>query len=879
MLRWISALCVSTGLVLGVTGSARAQALPECSFGFEIDTQSSAFHSMVVDGEQKKGFWLSINRAPKDVREVARFIGRMQICLMTPDGEGRTITRNGNSRTYPAVLMTSCTATLLSGNRLLTNAHCFFDKDFVNAGYTVVREARVDFNYTSKDDTGGVLTYLVSPRELAVDKDLDALLLQILGGDPNAKLGGHFPMKMMTAFEPNQELRMVHHPGGDPQQYSTGTCQVHRRQSEIPDERSPFRHSCESTGGSSGSLVLDSRTLAVVALHNQGGLRPTSDSYNSGHKIALINRALKLGFEEVTPAEGGATAGSAANRALTAALLIFDPKDQAVALRDVVTRFPGTEAASNAKRALDRISGRDASLRENAAASALSDALLTANLNARVVALRDIVARFGDTDSADKAQAAIARLEADLAQKTRNSEATARLDSAKAAGDVDALRALLTEFEGKPFAFQVQLALLEVESAQSAAEAEANAALTSALLLSDASQKKSALQKITRDYANQPAATKAALALDRLATTPAPAPAPKPVTPVTPVTTPVVKEQPLTTAKSTSLATAPSKETFLARITRQQFAQMARRGGTQSGVIERGYLSCGVSTGIPGFSYPDDTGDWQGLDVDFCRAVAAAVLDDPNAVQFVPLDFEQSFAALASGEVDLLGGNISREDVRQSGYRFFFPGVSFFDGVAVMLPAEFGINSVRNIDGAIACVGNYETDQQALTDYMARHNGRVDFSIREDFDAIFRQYLNGACDVVVATRAELAQERGFFDRPDDHVILPETLTEVPVGPVVRDDDANWFDTIRLVLDTQKTAAQLGLFQSDLQLSARPLTLPVVQRLSPMEISATIVPNLNLPGDVMLRIVRGVGNFDEMFLRSFNEDPAIFTNPG
>lgn len=399
-------------LLFGVFSShAVAQDLRDCKFKFEVDTQTSAFNSLTIDGERKLGFWLSINRAPADVRAFAKHIGLLRVCLRTPDGKPRSIQRGNRTIKLESPFTTRCTAALLPGNRLLTNAHCFYALE--QAGFSIVSEARIDFNYTSKDDTGAVQTYPVTTRELAVDKDLDAMVLQVLGGDANADLGGHIPMKMMSEVEPFQELRMIHHPGGTPQQYSSGTCQVHRRQTEIPDARSPFRHTCESIGGSSGSLLLDSRTLSVVALHNQGGLKPSGDNFNSGHKIGKIEAALNLGFEEFELPED---ASDAASLALTDALLQFEPKEKAQALHNLIAEFPGTLEAKKAKIALKQIPNTSNDVVQSAAEKAFSEALMESDPFARLTALRSVAIDFVGTPSAEEALSVIAQLELDPAK-------------------------------------------------------------------------------------------------------------------------------------------------------------------------------------------------------------------------------------------------------------------------------------------------------------------------------------------------------------------------------------------------------------------------------------------------------------------------------
>lgn len=440
-------------LILGMSSSASAQELRDCGFGFDIDTQSSAFQSLVVDGEEKRGFWLSINRAPTDVRSLAKHIGRLQVCLMTPDGKPRSVRRAGRTIKLESPFLVNCTAALLPGNRLLTNAHCFYDPDLKRAGFNIVREARINFDYTSRDDTGSVKTYLVATRELTVNEGLDALVLQVLGGDANADLGGHIPMKMMSAVEPFQELRMVHHPGANPQQYSTGTCQVHRRQSEVPDTRSPFRHTCESMGGSSGSLLFDSRTLSVVALHNQGGLQPTGDSFNGGHKIGKIEAALNLGFEEFAPRDN---ISDTAQRALTDALLQFDPGLKAQALRNLISSFPGSPQAKDATRALEQLTKVNDAALQLAAGQALSDALLKIDPEAQLDALRQVVLDYSGSQAAQKAQSAITRLETNLASQEQNIKTATKLTEAPANADTATMGALLEEHKGTPIKSQNQ---------------------------------------------------------------------------------------------------------------------------------------------------------------------------------------------------------------------------------------------------------------------------------------------------------------------------------------------------------------------------------------------------------------------------------------
>ncbi len=538
---------------------AAAQDFAECSFGFSVNAESSALQALVDKAAGKGGFWLSISEAPPDVRRIARHVGRLQVCLSTPDGKPRAITRGGQTVTLESPFVTNCTATLLPDNRLLTNNHCYYDPDLVRAGFSIVQEARVNFDYTSRDLTDSVATYRVAPRELAVDLDVDALVLQVIG-DPNSDLGGHFPLRMTQDIAPLQDLVMIHHPGAQPQQYSTGTCKVHRRQDEVSDRASALRHTCETTGGSSGALLLDARTLAVVALHNQGGLRSTGDGFNGGHKIGTVNERLELGFEQVTAALGPGP-DFAANRALADALLIPEDAERLAALRALETRFAGTEISAKARdaalrteAALERARDAEETALRQKALSALTSALVQAKPADRIAALEAVIERFGGTDAAERAAQAInrERSEQALSREREIAERERLADAARvrSAADADAaqmqaalqaltdamliaepeaqraaLLAVTAEFAESPAAERAKEALdrLEATLQRNTRNAEAEqrqaalAALTEALLIADPEARQLALAAVPRDFPDTEAAQKAGAALERLA--------------------------------------------------------------------------------------------------------------------------------------------------------------------------------------------------------------------------------------------------------------------------------------------------------------------------------------------------------------------------
>ncbi|MGH1412948.1 MAG: trypsin-like serine peptidase [Pelagimonas sp.] len=412
MLKFFSSVIA---FALCLASSAAADDKTKCRFGFEVDSQSSAFQALTTPNNLPfQGVWQSTRRAPAATRTFAKHIGRLQVCLTTADGKP-VLVRNGLSTVQiKSPYLTFCTAALLPDNKLLTNAHCFFDQRFVDAGLTV-EEARVDFNYLSKDDHGAVRSYDVLPTELALDRDLDAMVLQLKDNRANEDLGGHIPMRMMAKVEPFQELRMIHHPNGGPQQYSVGTCQVHSLQQEIPDDRSPFRHTCESMGGSSGSLLLDAHTLAVVALHNTGGLSSERDSYNGAHKIDKINAVLGLEFTEFTP---NTPQMSVAQQAFSDIILMDTASQKLAALRLLIKDFPDDPIEKQVKLMISRleIQQNQEDIREQDVTRTQADKTLTASLllsdpEDQIKALQNLIGRFSDQPAAKQAALVLKRLQ------------------------------------------------------------------------------------------------------------------------------------------------------------------------------------------------------------------------------------------------------------------------------------------------------------------------------------------------------------------------------------------------------------------------------------------------------------------------------------
>ncbi|MTH96240.1 amino acid ABC transporter substrate-binding protein, partial [Roseibium sp. RKSG952] len=211
----------------------------------------------------------------------------------------------------------------------------------------------------------------------------------------------------------------------------------------------------------------------------------------------------------------------------------------------------------------------------------------------------------------------------------------------------------------------------------------------------------------------------------------------------------------------------------------------AANAATVEKIKEAGYLSCGVSQGNPGFSNPDNEGNWSGLDVDYCRAVAAAVLDDPQAVKFRPLGSAERFTALQSGEIDLLSRTTTWTMSRDTDLGANFAGVMYYDGQAMMVRKELGISSAMELAGAAVCTATGTTTELNVADFFRMNNMPYEVVAFEKNDEVTAAYDAGRCDVYTTDASGLYANRLKLTNPEDHVILPEIISKEPLGPVVR----------------------------------------------------------------------------------------------
>jgi len=281
-------------------------------------------------------------------------------------------------------------------------------------------------------------------------------------------------------------------------------------------------------------------------------------------------------------------------------------------------------------------------------------------------------------------------------------------------------------------------------------------------------------------------------------------------------------------------------------------------------IQERGVLSCGVSQGLPGFSAPDDTGKWSGLDVDFCRALAAVVLNDPLKVKFVPLSAKDRFTALQSGEIDVLSRNTTWSLSRDTSLGLNFTAVMYYDGQGFLVRKSLKVNSALELNGASVCVQTGTTNEQNLADYFRANNMKYEVVAFATADETIKAYESGRCDVFTSDVSQLYAERLKLAVPDDHAVLPEIISKEPLGPVVRHGDDQWFDIVKWTLFAMIDAEEMAVTQKNVdELAKSPK--PEIARLLGKD--GNYGEQLGLTKDWVVRIVKAVGNYGEAFDRN------------
>lgn len=294
-------------------------------------------------------------------------------------------------------------------------------------------------------------------------------------------------------------------------------------------------------------------------------------------------------------------------------------------------------------------------------------------------------------------------------------------------------------------------------------------------------------------------------------------------------------------------------------------AASAASADTLDDVKAKGFIQCGVNTGLAGFSAPDDKGEFTGLDVDFCRAVAAAVFADGTKVKFTPLSAKDRFTALQSGEIDILSRNTTWTINRDTALGLNFAGITYYDGQGFMINAKKlpGVNSALQLSGASVCVQSGTTTELNLADYFKANNLEYNPVVFEKIEEVNAAYDSGRCDAYTTDQSGLYAIRLTLAAPGDHVVLPEIISKEPLGPAVRQGDDKWFDIVKWTYFALLNTEELGITKANVE-EMKASANPEIKRILGVEAETKIGTDLGLTNDWVANIVKTTGNYGEIF---------------
>lgn len=314
------------------------------------------------------------------------------------------------------------------------------------------------------------------------------------------------------------------------------------------------------------------------------------------------------------------------------------------------------------------------------------------------------------------------------------------------------------------------------------------------------------------------------------------------------------------------------KYAFLGVIAAASLSGGVASAQTLATVQERGKLNCGISTGLVGFASQDASGEWQGFDVSICRAVAAAVLGDPSAIEFTPTTQAVRFEVLNSGEIDLLVQNTTWTFSRDSDLKLEFAGVNYYDGQGFMVPVALGVGSAKELDGATVCIQSGTTTELNLADYFRVNNMTYQPVPISTAAEAQQQYLAGTCDVYTTDASGLAATRASFEDQSAHVILPEIISKEPLGPLVRHGDHEWGDIIRWTLNALIAAEELGVTSANIDELLQGTDNPEINRMLGTE--GDLGAMIGLSSDWAVNAIKAGGNYGEIFERYIGQNTPI-----
>ena len=300
-------------------------------------------------------------------------------------------------------------------------------------------------------------------------------------------------------------------------------------------------------------------------------------------------------------------------------------------------------------------------------------------------------------------------------------------------------------------------------------------------------------------------------------------------------------------------------------------AGTAMSDSTLSAVKGKGFVQCGVNTGLPGFSNADEKGNWTGIDVDVCRALAAAVFGDAGKVRFTPLTAKERLTALQSGEIDILSRNTTWTLTRDSSLGIHFTGVTYYDGQGFMVSKDLGVTSARELDGAAVCILAGTTTELNLADYFRTHNMKYEPVVFDTGDQTVKGFEAGRCDVLTSDQSQLYGLRIKLAKPENAVVLPEVISKEPLGPVVRQGDDEWFNIVKWTLFAMLNAEELAVSSRNVD-AMKTSSNPEIRRLLGLE--GIKGEGLKLSADWAYQIIRQVGNYAEVFERNVGQGSAL-----
>ena len=314
-------------------------------------------------------------------------------------------------------------------------------------------------------------------------------------------------------------------------------------------------------------------------------------------------------------------------------------------------------------------------------------------------------------------------------------------------------------------------------------------------------------------------------------------------------------------------------------------AGTAYAGKTFDAVKERGFIKCGVSDGLPGFSYADEKGNYNGIDVDVCRAIAAAIFSDAAKVKFTPLTAKERLTALQSGEIDVLSRNTTWTSSRDSAQGLNFAGVTYYDGQGFLVNKKLGVKSAKQLDGATVCVQAGTTTELNLSDYFRANKLKLTPISYDKSDESAKSLEAGRCDVLTSDQSQLYAQRIKLAKPDDYIVLPEVISKEPLGPVVRQGDDEWFDIVKWTLFVMVNAEEAGVTSKNVD-EMKKSTNPDIKRL--LGVEGDKGKDFGLANDWMAVVIKQVGNYGEVFERNVGKGSplkierglnALWTNGG